>query len=275
MRSRDPNRQRRRQTPGSARRREIDLCVAVALIGNDPTWVDGGRGAAAPKDWRRRAGDDWAARANAPPDVGSKARGEVLAQILPSLAFADRLSLHGQVLRVQGKLWADRIHVGSGNIMMAPSGRYLSIVPASPAAGATDDAYLPFEGDRMLSIVLSKALMLARDDKITEEGASRIFALGAVDARLHRAGGATVRQEPTLGSLQAPDIQTPVPPAINDPARSLPMSARLARSRRSQTTSEPDIEPYPKPGPWNSGSLTKGSVRAIGLGDHSPAMNHA
>jgi hypothetical protein len=28
--------------------------------------------------------------------------------------------------------------------------------------------FLPFEGDRMLSIILSKALMLAADDKITD-----------------------------------------------------------------------------------------------------------
>ncbi len=94
--------------------REVDLCVAVASIGNDPTWVDGGRDAAAPNDWRRRANDYWAAHANAPPDVGSKARAEVLAQILPSLAFADRFSLDGQALRVQGKLSAYRHPPGLG-----------------------------------------------------------------------------------------------------------------------------------------------------------------
>lgn len=150
--------------------REVDLCVAVASIGNDPTWIDGGRDAAAPNDWRRRANEYWTAHATALPDVGSKVRAEILAQILPSLAFADRFSLDGQALRVQGKLSAYRIHLGSGNIMMDPSGRYLCIVPASPAANAADDVYLPFEGDRMLSIILSKALMLARDDKITDAG---------------------------------------------------------------------------------------------------------
>ncbi len=150
--------------------REVDLCVAVASIGNDPTWADGGRDAAAPNDWRRQADDYWTAHANAPADVGSKVRAEVLAQILPSLAFADRFSLDGQALRVQGKLSVYRIHLGSGNIMMDPSGRYLCIVPAGPAANAADDVYLPFEGDRMLSIILSKALMLARDDKISDEG---------------------------------------------------------------------------------------------------------
>ena len=150
--------------------REVDLCVAVASIGNDPTWADRGRDAYAPNDWRRHADEYWTAHANAPPDVGSKVRAEILAQILPSLAFADRFSLDGQALRVQGKLSAYRIHLGSGNIMMDPSGHYLCIVPAGPAASAADDVYLPFEGDRMLSIILSKALMLARDDKITDAG---------------------------------------------------------------------------------------------------------
>lgn len=126
--------------------------------------------AAAPDDWRRRAAEYWTAHANAPPDVGSKVRAEVLARILPSLAFAHRVSLDGQALRVQGRLSAYGIHLGSGNIMMDPSGRYLCIVPAGPAASADDDVYLSFKGDSMLSIILSKAPMLTRDDKITDEG---------------------------------------------------------------------------------------------------------
>jgi len=148
--------------------REVDLCVAVASIGNDPAWVDGGRDAAAPNDWRRHADAYWTAHANAPLDVSARVRAEVLAQILPSLAFADRFALDGHVLRVQGKLSAYRIHLGSANVMMEPSDRYLCIVPAGAAAG--DDVYLPFEGDRMLSIILSKALMLVRDDKVADPG---------------------------------------------------------------------------------------------------------
>jgi hypothetical protein len=41
----------------------------------------------------------------------------------------------------------------------------LCIVPA-PAGGV--NVRLPFEGDNMLSIILSKAAMLAADDKITD-----------------------------------------------------------------------------------------------------------
>jgi hypothetical protein len=35
-------------------------------------------------------------------------------------------------------------------------------------AAAASNLVLPFEGDRMLSIILSKAFLLAADDKITD-----------------------------------------------------------------------------------------------------------
>jgi len=54
---------------------------------------------------------------------------------------------------VEGKLRAYKIHLGSGNILMEPNDRYLCIVPA-PAAGAS--VRLPFEGDNLLSIILSR-----------------------------------------------------------------------------------------------------------------------
>jgi hypothetical protein len=41
-------------------------------------------------------------------------------------------------------------------------------VPGRGRDKNTEDVHLPFEGDRGLSIVLSKAFMLADDDKITD-----------------------------------------------------------------------------------------------------------
>jgi hypothetical protein len=50
---------------------------------------------------------------------------------------------------------------------MTPSGRYLCIVPKSnPVVPQT--GYLPYEGDRMLAVILSKAMLLAGDTKITD-----------------------------------------------------------------------------------------------------------
>jgi hypothetical protein len=45
--------------------------------------------------------------------------------------------------------------------------RYLCIVPKGNSEDGLN-AHLPFEGDRMLSIILSKAVMLAADDKIKD-----------------------------------------------------------------------------------------------------------
>jgi hypothetical protein len=48
---------------------------------------------------------------------------------------------------------------------MEPDDRYLCIVPARGAS--TGKLFLPFDDER-LSVILSKALMLAADDKITD-----------------------------------------------------------------------------------------------------------
>ncbi len=52
---------------------------------------------------------------------------------------------------------------------MSPNDQYLCIVPGGTdtAAGAAPD-YLPFEGDRTLAVVLSKAVLLAHDTAITD-----------------------------------------------------------------------------------------------------------
>jgi len=51
---------------------------------------------------------------------------------------------------------------------MEPNDQYLCIVPARSADKSTDKLFIPFEGDRGLSIVLSKAFLLADDLKITD-----------------------------------------------------------------------------------------------------------
>jgi hypothetical protein len=77
--------------------------------------------------------------------------------------FGSSLSLGGY-LRVQGKLNAYKIHIGSGSVLIEPDDRYLCIVPAS----GRGKVMLPFDGDQVLSVVLSKAVLLAGDDKITD-----------------------------------------------------------------------------------------------------------
>ena len=92
---------------------------------------------------------------------------EVLGKLLPRLKIASRCALDGKFLTVRGDLRAYKIHLGSGNILMEPNDQYLCIVPGR--SEDTGGLFLPFEGDRMLAIILSKAFLLAttRQSKTT------------------------------------------------------------------------------------------------------------
>jgi hypothetical protein len=52
---------------------------------------------------------------------------------------------------------------------MEPNDEYLCIVPDRGVKNLTENLFLPFEGDNGLSIILSKAFLLAEDDKITDK----------------------------------------------------------------------------------------------------------
>jgi hypothetical protein len=51
---------------------------------------------------------------------------------------------------------------------VTPNYQYLCIVPDRSKNIQAENVFLPFEGDAGLSIILSKALLLADDDKITD-----------------------------------------------------------------------------------------------------------
>ena len=51
---------------------------------------------------------------------------------------------------------------------MAPNDQYLCIVQGRSRGDASRDVFLPFEGDLTLSLIISKALLLAADKKITD-----------------------------------------------------------------------------------------------------------
>ncbi|MFJ4472214.1 DUF4132 domain-containing protein [Streptomyces sp. NPDC089424] len=139
--------------------RDVDLFVGVASVGNDPTWQDGG------PDGRFR--EYWTSYGFGELGQSAETRRALLARLIPRLAIADRCTLEGRFLQVKGERHTYRIHLGSGNILRSPNDQYLCIVPRS-AAGTPQSGYLPYEGDRMLAVVLSKAMMLADDTKITD-----------------------------------------------------------------------------------------------------------
>jgi hypothetical protein len=137
--------------------RDVDLFVGVASIALDPNWADRG------DDphygyWERASVGELTARA--------RVRRDVLSRILPKLAVADRIELGERFVRVRGKLATYKIHLGSANIMIEPDDRYLCIVP-SPRKG-TKAMMLPFDGDEVLTVILSKIVLLAGDDKIKD-----------------------------------------------------------------------------------------------------------
>jgi hypothetical protein len=140
--------------------RDVDLFVGVASVATDPAWRDRGElGATGTDYWTRAAFGELSATA--------QTRREVLERLVPRLAIADRCSFDDRHLVVRGDLHTYRIHLGSGNVLMEPGSEYLCIVRA-PEKRGSGTAFLPFEGDRMLSIVLSKAFLLADDRAIDD-----------------------------------------------------------------------------------------------------------
>ena len=140
--------------------RDVDLFVGVSSVGNDPTWADGGPEGRYRDYWRDYAFGDLSETA--------KTRAEVLTKLLPRLKIAGRCRLDGKFLIVRGDLRTYKIHLGSGNILMEPNDQYLCIVPGRTEDTQSSDLFLPFEGDRMLAIVLSKAFLLAEDTAIKD-----------------------------------------------------------------------------------------------------------
>jgi hypothetical protein len=139
--------------------RDVDLFVGVASVGNDPNWADGGPGGQYRDYWQSYSFGELSATA--------QTRKALLQRLLARLKIADRCTLADRFLVVRGSIRTYKIHLGSGNILMAPNDQYLCIVPKQ-AVAAGERVLLPFEGDATLSIVLSKAFLLADDAHITD-----------------------------------------------------------------------------------------------------------
>jgi hypothetical protein len=139
--------------------RHVDMFVSVASVGNNPDWVDGGPGGQYRDYWQEYSFGELSATA--------QTRRALLERLLPRLKIAGRCQLEGRFLIVRGDLRSYKIHLGSGHILMTPNDQYLCIVPKQ-SAKAGDRFFLPFEGDGTLSVILSKAFLLADDTKITD-----------------------------------------------------------------------------------------------------------
>lgn len=140
--------------------RDVDLFVAVTSVANDPNWTDGGPDG--------RFGGYWTQWAFGDLGQSAQTRRELIATIAPRLSIRDKLEITEKFLVVEGKRQKYAIHFGSGNIQILPANRYLCIVPDRPPL-ETEKLRLPFAGDSLLSIILSKAFLLVDESRIKDE----------------------------------------------------------------------------------------------------------
>jgi hypothetical protein len=138
--------------------RDVDLAVGVASIAADPAWRDRGE---------TRHHDYWQRWSFGDLTESAKVRREALVRLMPRTKIGDRVEVTDRFLRVRGDLRTYKIHLGSGSILMEPNDAYLCIVTARDVTA--ERVFLPFEEDGgLLSVIVSKAFLLADDTAITD-----------------------------------------------------------------------------------------------------------
>ena len=132
---------------------DVGLLVENHAVGFDPRWRDE-RVASSPS------------QARVPLDR------DVLLRVLATLRIADRCTLSGRFLGVRGDLRSYRINLGTGEILMEPGRRSLCLVQTSGVEQGSE--VLPFrQQDHLLSLVVSKAALLANDASVREPSVIR------------------------------------------------------------------------------------------------------
>ena len=146
--------------------RDVDLFVAVSGIGVDPYFDQQGE-ANMIGYWRDVS---FGKKSKTPI---AEVRKDLLNRLIPMTKIAKQCKIVGNYLEVEGKIRGYKINLGSGNILMKPNDQYLCIVPGNNRH-IEKKIWLPFEGgDKTLVVILSKAFMLAEDDKITDSSILR------------------------------------------------------------------------------------------------------
>jgi hypothetical protein len=149
--------------------RDVDLFTGIASIGCDPAW-----GQTEPTPFR----EYWNAFSFGELTEMALNRRSLLERLLPRLTLKDRCQIEGRFLVVRGDRGTYRIHLGSGNVLMEPGNSYLCIVEGAATKATPRSLALPFEGDHQLSVILSKAFLLADDRKIKDQSILRQMPAG-------------------------------------------------------------------------------------------------
>ena len=140
--------------------RDIDLFVSVTSIGNDPEWFDA-RNTNTRNYWSSFNYDHLD---QVSPLTTS--RFAMLERLLPKLTIGQKCCLEPTFLVVEGVRSQYKIHLGSTGIYIMPQNQYLCIV--ENLNKSSEQVFLPFENDSALSFIISKAILLAFDDKILD-----------------------------------------------------------------------------------------------------------
>jgi hypothetical protein len=137
--------------------RDLDLFVSVSSIGVDPSWNSTEAIPALRQYWDAFTSGDLS--------ESGRLRREALEMLLPSLPSSKQFKLEKKHLVVRGTLGTYSIHLQSGAVFKAPGNQHVCIVPKAASA---DTSLALLVGDPMLSMIVSKALLLANDDKIKD-----------------------------------------------------------------------------------------------------------
>ena len=152
---------------------DIDMVSGISAVGWLPGWLDPGAEAEPPPP--ERIGAHWPFDEDLSGSALSRlgeARRELLAWLLPRLAIGAQCRLEDNWLKVRGK-WQDyAIYCGNASVRVVESNRHVCIVPRrddedGPMLG------LPVVGDDVLSLILSKATLLADEPGIRDEAILR------------------------------------------------------------------------------------------------------
>jgi len=144
---------------------DLETAIDATSVAADRFWSDRGANALRPLSEVPGAARYRDAFASANRGEAQAVRKAFLESLLPSLSIAESCHFAGDWLIVDGKRMTYRIHLGSGASQLAASGRHLCIVPT---AGKDDLEFLSFEGDATTTLILSKAMLLAEDDRIED-----------------------------------------------------------------------------------------------------------
>ncbi|MCW2286310.1 hypothetical protein M2323_004151 [Rhodoblastus acidophilus] len=147
---------------------DIDTVTGASVLGLDPQWADPGAEAEPPPPEFDRGAlgidDNLSLQA-----FGESAilRAEMLEWLVPKLAIAGRCRMEHNHLIVSGEWHSYAIHCGNAAVRIVGKNQHVCIVRGE-GGGDLGGVPLPFAGDDVLSLILSKAQLLCDETKIKD-----------------------------------------------------------------------------------------------------------